>query len=138
MIETFSILTLTLARALGVYMIAASLGGLVAPRRWAAVLADYERSPGLVLLAAMFAFIVGLVLVSLHNLWTDPLAIVVSLIGWAALVEGIALLAVPGPFIRLGAALVRPGASRVFAIVTLVLGVLLLIAGLLGRATTGL
>jgi len=49
------------------------------------------------------------------------------------LIEGALLLAVPGPLIRVGFWSVR--FTRVWAIVSIALGILLFLAGLTGRAT---
>lgn len=137
MIETFSVLTLTLAKIIAVYMIAVSLMGLRSPARWAAVLDDMRGSPGLVYLTAIVVFFLSMTLIAIHSLWTDPLAVVVSLIGWLGLVESLLLLAVPESLLKLGVALVSPSRSRVWAAVSLVMGVLLLLAAVFGRATAG-
>src|SRR3546814_17690124 len=47
-------------------------------------------------------FAVGAALVLIHSIWRDPLSIIVSVIGYAALVEGALLLAVPGLLIKIG------------------------------------
>ena len=135
MIVTFSVLTLQLAKAFGVYVLVTGLSGLAAPARWKAVMEDFQRSPGLVYLTAVIVLGVGLVLVLAHSLWTDPLAIIVSLFGWIALIEGVALKAASEGLLALGAATVAtPGRTRACAIMAVILGAALLAAGLFGRA----
>jgi len=129
---TASTLTLHLSILLGVYMIAAGLGGLTDKERWPELIAELERSRALVYLIAIVAFAAGAVMVSLHNLWTDPLAIVVTLIGWSALAEAIMLFVAPASWFALARPFLRH--LRAFAIVTILLGILLLAAGLTGRA----
>ena len=133
MITTASVLTLALAKALGVYMIAAGLSGLFAPERWRVILDGLRASPALVYIAGVFTFALGTAIVMAHPLWTDPLAIVVTLLGWAAAIEGVVLIAKPDPLLDLGGSLLRAGAARAYAIVAMVAGVVLLIAGLIGR-----
>jgi hypothetical protein len=94
---------------------------------------DLERSPGIVMALAFPLFAVGAALVLVHDIWTDPLAIVVTLIGYVALVKGALLLAVPGPLIRIGHWSLS--FTRAWAIVSILLGILLFLAGLTGRAT---
>lgn len=132
-VNSISILTLRLAEAIGLYMIVVGVGGFVSPQRWRAVMDDLARSPGLVMALGFAAFAVGAALVLIHSIWTDPLAVVVSLIGYAALVEGALLIAVPGPLVRVGLWSLR--LTRAWAILSIVLGVLLFLAGLTGRAT---
>lgn len=131
--DTISVLTLRLAEAIGLYMIVIGIGGLVAPQRWRAMMDDLQRSPGLVIALGFPVFAVGMTLVMIHSIWTDPLAILVSLIGYVALIEGALLLAVPGPLIRIG--LWSLNFTRIWAIVSILLGLALFLAGLTGRAT---
>ncbi|APL95966.1 DUF2065 family protein [Sphingobium indicum] len=131
--DTISVLTLRLAEAIGLYMIVVGMGGLTAPRRWRQVMDDLERSPGLVMALGFPVFAVGAALVLIHSIWRDPLSIIVSVIGYAALVEGALLLAVPGLLIKIGRWSLN--FTRAWAMVSIVLGVLLFLAGLTGRVT---
>lgn len=131
--DTISVLTLRLAEAIGLYMIVIGIGGLVAPQRWRQMMGDLERSPGLVMALGFPVFAVGTALVLIHSIWTDPLAIIVSLIGYVALVKGALLLATPAPLIRIGRWAVN--STPVWAAISILLGILLFFAGLTGRAT---
>jgi len=131
--DTISVLTLRLSEAIGIYMIVVGIGGFLAPSRWRAVMEDLERSPGLVMALGFPVFAAGAALVLIHSIWTDPLAVIVSLIGYVALIEGALLLAVPDPLIKIGRWSVQ--FTRAWAIVSIVLGILLFLAGLIGRAT---
>ncbi len=131
--DTISVLTLRLAEIIGLYMIVIGLGGLASPQRWRAIMDDLNRSPGLVVALGFAVFAVGATLVLVHSVWTDPLSVIVSLIGYIALIEGATLLAVPGPLIRIGHW--STGFIRTWALIALILGLLLFLAGLTGRAT---
>jgi uncharacterized protein YjeT (DUF2065 family) len=131
--DTISILTLRLAEAMGLYMILIGIGGLANPARWRAVMDDLNASPALVVALGFTVFAVGVTLVMIHSLWTDPLAVIVSLISYVALIEGALLLAVPGPLIRIGHW--STGFIRAWATIALLLGIFLFLAGLTGRAT---
>ncbi|ETI65371.1 hypothetical protein C100_02365 [Sphingobium sp. C100] len=131
--DTISVLTLRLSEAMGLYMILTGIGALASPARWRAVMDDLDRLPGLVMTLGFSVFVVGVAIVVLHSIWTDPLAIIVSLIGYVALIKGALLLAVPGPLLRVGHW--SMGFIRAWAVVALVLGILLFLAGLTGRAT---
>lgn len=134
--DTFAVTTLDFAKAYGIYIAVTGLAGLFAPDRWKLVMDDYVRSPGLTYLTAVIAFGLGIALVTLHNLWTDPLAIIVSLIGWVVLVEGIMLMALPEALLKFGAAAISShGRVRAWAIFALIAGLILLAAAFTGRAT---
>ncbi len=97
MLDSFT-LTQTLGLFLALYMAAAGIGLLTDAKSYADVMDEFRDKPGLTYIAAILAFTVGAVLVSIHNLWGTPLEIIVSLIGWAALVEGALMLALRRPF----------------------------------------
>lgn len=133
---TSSVLTLQLAQALGLYMILMGLSGLVAPQRWRAMIEDMERSTALVMMMGVMVFAIGVALALSHSILTDPLAIIVTLIGWTALIEGALLIAVPGPLLRIGRTALA--ITRFWAIFSILLGLALGIAGLTGRAEPAL
>lgn len=134
MITTSTVLTLSLAKAFGVYMIAAGLSGLLSRERWAGIIDEFNARPGLTYMSGVFVFVMGAAIIMAHNIWTDPLAIFISLIGWAAAAEGLILIAFPGPLLKWAISFVRPGAVKAFAIFTIVLGLVLLVLGFTGRA----
>jgi hypothetical protein len=75
--------------------------------------------------------VLGAVMVAVHNLWTDPLAIVVSLVGWGALIEGVLMLAIRRPFLNFVRVVPFTAATMVpCGIAAIVLGAVLLYAGL--------
>ena len=136
MLDTFSLLTIELARAFGIGIVIVALAALLMPARMAIVFADFERSPALAFLSALFAIVLGLFLIVLHSLWTDLPAALVSLLGWGVLAKGIVLLAAPEGLLKLAAAF-TPGHVRLWGIVALVLGVIYLAIGLTGHALVG-
>jgi uncharacterized protein YjeT (DUF2065 family) len=125
-------MTLWLSLWLGLWFIAAGFGALLRGDRWRDLIDELERSPGLALVTGALAFTIGAVIVTLHNLWTDPAAITVSLVGWASVVEGVVLLAVPDLWVRVARPLV--GMPRLWGGFALALGALLLAVGFAGRA----
>jgi hypothetical protein len=134
--DTFSVLTLQLARLWGIIALVIALAALVTPARIGAAMADFERSPGLLFITAIFALGIGLIQVMIHNLWTDPTAIIVSLIGWLAIIKGIVLMAVPEPLMKLAAgSAAKPATVRLYGVMILILAIVLLVLGLSGRAT---
>ena len=128
--------TLVLAILIGLMAVAVGVGGFSDPRRWTEMLDELDRSPGLVLAMAVVAYGFGAVVVAVHNLWTDPLAVIVTLFGWGSLVEGTLLLAAPGFYLRLVRRVVA--SSRIWAGFALLLGLFLVAAGLAARVEPAL
>jgi len=131
-VTTATVLTLHLAVLIGLYLVAAGVGGLTGQARWDEVTAEIGRSPGLTYLLGAVAFAIGALIVMLHNRWTDPLACAVSFVGWAALTEGLVLLAHPPAWLALARPTLRH--LRAVAVAAVLIGALLLLAGLTGRA----
>ncbi|KKW93514.1 DUF2065 family protein [Sphingobium chungbukense] len=131
--DSISVLTLRLAELIGLYMIVVGIGGLGAPLRWRQMMDDLEHSPALVMELGFSVFAVGAALVLIHSIWRDPLSVIVSAIGHVVLIEGALLLAVPAPLLRIGRWSLN--FTRAWAIVSIVFGILLFLAGLTGRAT---
>ncbi|MFT3725859.1 MAG: hypothetical protein QM773_20030 [Hyphomonadaceae bacterium] len=133
MLDTFSLLTIELARAYGAGIVIAALAALLMPARMTTVFADLERSPALVFLSALFAIVLGLVMIVLHSLWTDFPAALVSLLGWAVIAKGIVLLAAPEGIMKLAGAF-TPAHIRLWGVIVLILGAVYLAIGLTGHA----
>ena len=95
-------LTEFLALAFGLYMIAAGIGLLSEGDNYNQILSEFKDNAALGYIAGIMAFALGVVIVRLHNDWSSVVAGVVSLIGWAALVEGVLMLAFRRAFLVVG------------------------------------
>jgi hypothetical protein len=79
------------------------------------------------------------VLVMLHNLWTDPAAVLVTLLGWLVLFKGALILAAPEGLMKFAsAASASAGTVRAWGFIALVLAAVYLFIGLAGRASVSL
>lgn len=135
MFTTAAMLTLSLAKVMGVYMIFGGLSGFIARDRWSAVLEDCQRSAGLTYIGGVFVFVLGVAIVLAHNIWTDLLSGFISLFGWVAAIEGLVFIAFPGPLLRWSASMLRPFFITAFSVFTITLGVVLLVAGFTGTVS---
>ncbi len=130
MIETLST-TQILAVFIGLYMVAAGIGFLTGRGSYATLIDELRDNTALGYVTGAFVFALGAAMVAVHNLWTGPLAIVVSLIGWGALIEGVLMLAIRRTFLGLVKVVPLTPATMVpFGIAAIVLGAVLAIAGL--------
>jgi hypothetical protein len=125
-------LTLHLLVLIGVYELAAGVAGLAGRINWAAMLDEFERSSALTFITGFAVYILGGVLVLVHNIWTDVLAGIVSAVGWIAAIEGVLIMTVPGPLLAFSRRLV--GNSRLISALAAAFGIILILLGLTGRA----
>ena len=125
-------LTLHLLVLIGVYELAAGIAGLTARIDWPSLLDELERSPALTFVTGFMAFVVGAAINLAHHHWTDLPAIIVSAIGWIALVEGVMLMVCPKPLLRVSRRLVRN--QKLISLLAAAFGLILIALGLTGRA----
>lgn len=125
MLETYT-LTQTLALLLGIYMAAAGIGLITDAKSFAAIMDEFRSNIGLTYIAAVAAFALGGTMVAIHNLWGSPLEIIVTLVGWAALLEGVLMLAFRRPFFTLiGAMPLNEGFMKGYGVFVILLAVAL-------------
>ena len=64
--------------------------------------ADYEKSSVTTLFVGIFAVIAGTFLATYHNIWVKNWTIIVTILGWVAVVEGVLFIAFPKPALNVG------------------------------------
>jgi uncharacterized protein YjeT (DUF2065 family) len=132
MVHTLTVLTLDLATAIGLYWIAAGIGLLTAPERMRAMVDDLVRVPGLTYGLGLGVFAIGTAILIPHHILYDPLSVIVTVLAALFALEGLALIAAPRILVRIAQPFLAH--ARPWAIASLVLGLLMLLAGLTGRA----
>ncbi|MCL6730984.1 DUF2065 domain-containing protein [Sphingomonas hankyongi] len=125
-------LTLHLLVLIGLYELAAGIAGLTGRLDWSQMFEEFERSPSLSFVTGFMVFVIGGVMIMSHHHWTDPLAIVVSLVAWIALIEGLLIMIVAQPLLIF----FRPvlGSQRAISAFAALFGIVLIVLGLTGRA----
>lgn len=89
-------LSILVAKLYGAVMLALGLGLLLHSAYYKKAVTEMLKDKGFILLGGMSALIIGLLLVMNHNVWEWSWVVIVTLVGWAALVKGILLLVYPG------------------------------------------
>lgn len=134
MITTEHELTLAMAKAFAVYMIAGGLSGIISQKSWIAILDEIEGRAAVPFVTGVFVYVLGVVIIIAHNYWTDILAGFISLIGWVAAIEGLIMIVMPSALLGLARAVAQPLILKMFAIGTTAGGVLLLLAAMTASA----
>jgi hypothetical protein len=121
----------TIAALYGLYLVAAGVGLMREPGLADRIMRAMIDQPVLGFLTGIMTLALGGTIVAVHNQWTGVVAVIVSLLGWAALIEGIAMLAIPGPFIEFFARMnFTPGFVRAVSAVAILCGAALLLVTL--------
>jgi hypothetical protein len=88
--------TLFLARLIGLYCIVCGLAEMIHRQATLEAVGALLGNPSTVLWVGMTTVLIGLAMVLGHNLWRGgALTVVVTIVGWIALLKGLALLFLP-------------------------------------------
>ncbi len=113
------------ASVIGVYLILVSLAVLIHPHRSKKDIAEFLSDHPLLCLSGGLSVLFGLILVRTHNIWVWHWPVVITLIGWLLLLQGICRLFCPDHFIRWMKKLVTEKRLTMWAWLWLVIGVYL-------------
>ncbi|MHC4104175.1 MAG: hypothetical protein ACYSR9_04490, partial [Planctomycetota bacterium] len=76
-------------QVLSLYYIAVGIGILVNTQFYKKVFEDFIERTSILYLGGVMALGVGYLLVAFHNTWTKDLSVIITIVGWLALVKGI-------------------------------------------------
>ncbi len=92
---------------------------------------DLSSNRAVSYLSGFFAAVIGFAIVATHNVWTKDVTVIVTLLGWIALVKGLLLIAVPEWSVAISKAFVKKGwFPNAFGVFVTVLGAAFLWLGL--------
>ena len=124
----------SIAALMGPTLVALGAATLVNLGRLPSLVEQVAREPALIMVSGMLLFVAGLAIVRAHHHWRRDWSLLVTLLGWLALLGGLARILVP---FQLADAMVglgdRPVVDVSSAIVVLVVGVFLTYKGYAGR-----
>lgn len=84
-----------LAQIFGLYFVVAGLAIFARQKTLTFVVKDMVKSPAVMWLAGVFAFVLGLVVVLTHNVWEASWRVILTILGWLMLAEGVTYLFLP-------------------------------------------
>jgi hypothetical protein len=87
---------IVLARIFGILLLVAGGGVLMNIGYYENVISDLMENRGSMYLGGILALLTGLVIVSFHNKWSLDTGIILTLLGWAALLKGMFIILAPG------------------------------------------
>lgn len=87
-------LSIFLAKTLGLYLVIMAIVLWVNMQKISTILKSSENSPFL-LISGLLALIFGILLVVSHNVWVADWRVIITIIGWLALIKGLLRLLFP-------------------------------------------
>ena len=91
-----------IARFLGPVMLAAGISMFVNRQRFTQIFKDFINSPGMIFMGGVMALVLGIALVTFHNIWVADWRAFITVYGWLALAAGIVRMIFPEFAIDIG------------------------------------
>jgi hypothetical protein len=88
-------LSIFLAKAIGLYYVIVSLGMILNGARIKVLLIEIMKNQALLFVTGFFALIIGILLVTSHNIWVVDWRVLITLMGWGALMKGVMRVTLP-------------------------------------------
>jgi hypothetical protein len=121
-----------LARLIGPLLLVMGVGMLANREGYRGMAEEFLASRALIYVAGLLAFVPGLAIVLVHNVWAFDWRVIITLLGWLSLIGGIFRLLAPQQVTAVGSAmLARPKYLTGGGIVVLALGAVLSLFGYL-------
>jgi hypothetical protein len=122
--------TAFLARLIGLVTLVIAAAILINRRGMIAAMENLSQHPDTLLVVEMIGLAAGFAIVLTHEVWTSLLGIIVTLLGWFILLRALILMLLPPEKIaELFALVAWPQRAETYAMISVVVGVLLTIAG---------
>ena len=83
------------AQLLGITYLAVGIGFLNSRKHYEKMLNNFVKDPAVMYLGGLMALIIGFLLVTYHNIWVKNWTVLITILGWGALLKGVLLLAIP-------------------------------------------
>lgn len=111
---------------MGPTLVAAAASVLLNLAAWPALAEQAFLDPPLILVSGYLLFVAGLAIVRAHNRWSGGWPVIVTVLGWLALLGGLSRILFPTRLAEIAVPLVeRPGVLATVAVVFLAAGVFL-------------
>lgn len=124
------IISLFLAKVIGIYFIVVSLALFLNTQKIRALSTEVYANPPLLFVSGIFALILGILIVVSHNVWTPAWVIIITLTGWICLIKGVIRVAFPQVGLHFVNRLIKNTmAFYITAAILLILGIFLVYKG---------
>ena len=118
--------SIVIAQVLGIFFVVAGISMVANGKATAVAVEESAQNKGMMFMWGILALLIGAVIVVLNDVWTSGLTLLVTILGWLALVKGMFILLLPDPAATLYKKCGKSGLLVVAGVVIVVLGLVLL------------
>jgi len=123
-----------LARLIGPFLVAIGAGLLLNTDVFAAMAAEFLKSPALIFISGLLTLTAGLAIVNTHNVWTTDWRVIITIFGWLGVIGGALRIMFPQLVAQIGTSMLAQRGAVVGAwIVVILLGLWLSYLGYLDQ-----
>lgn len=113
-------ITLFVARVVALIYIPLGIAMMAGQVSAKEMFSSYEKSSALTLWIGIFAVLAGTFLVSYHNIWVKDWPVLVTLLGWIGLIEGVTFIAFPKRLLEAGKKMAKN--EKAWSVVAILIG----------------
>ncbi len=117
-----------------VIYLSASLGAFVSTDYYRKIADDLFSNSALTYVTGFITVIVGLLIVTYHNRWAKSWVVLITILGWLAMVKGICLIAFPQLIHTLSERMLTDSNAKIFPYAALCLGLFFAYFGFVSSA----
>lgn len=122
-------LSIFVAKIIGVTYTAMSIGALIGNVDYKKMLTDIEKTPAVLPLLSLFGIVIGMLLIEYHNIWVWGWPVIITLIGWIAVIKGVSFMLLPKDFIKWFKPMFSGSFMKIMPYFTLAFGLLFVYLG---------
>jgi hypothetical protein len=116
--------SILVAQIAAVVYLAVALGAFVSRDNFRRILNDFYGNSALIYLGGFMAVVLGFLIVHFHNHWVANWTVLITILGWLALIKGIAIIIFPLYMQRLSTSVLSNTSLRLLPYGALLLGLL--------------
>lgn len=115
---------------MGLAYLAIGLGMLAAPRFYEEMLNKMINNEAVLFVTGLLVLVIGYFLVAYHNIWIGGWTIIITIIGWLALLKGLMMVVIPEKSLKLYNSIkISKGSLSIYGAIVSVLGIILTYLG---------
>jgi hypothetical protein len=123
-----------IARMASVVYLSASLGAFFSADYYRKIADDLFSNFALIYVTGFITVIIGFLIVTYHNRWAKSWIVVITILGWLAMLKGICLIALPQFVHTLSERMLTDSGAKIFPYAALCLGLLFAYFGFVSPA----
>lgn len=120
------VISIVLAQILSIYFIVIGIAMLLNRKFYQNAKLDLYRTESIYMISSFFTLLLGILMVTFHNIWVKDWPVIITIIGWVTFVKAIIRLLIPRHFIQWKEALIQnDNYYYIIKILAIILGLVL-------------